>query len=227
MPQGLLVVVGHSKGGVGKTCMTTNLAAAAHLAGLSTQILDVDPQGSTFAWSLLTAETSTLAGITTLRADKPMRSLKYREIAARFDVTIVDGPPSLTESVGSAATAADIILIPTQPCAADLLALDGFLAILDEAAVLREERGWAPSRRCFVVNRAIASTTLHRGAYGALEEHGEVVGTVHNRIAYQDAFGRGESVLTTEPHGPAAREIRQLARVLGITGAAHLEEAAQ
>jgi chromosome partitioning protein len=221
----LLLAVLHNKGGAGKTTTATNLAAACHLAGLATQLVDADPMAGAFEWACSrdraarSGAPSLLDGLVTVRVDRPMRSGAYREMASRYDVTIVDGPPRLNEIVASAAVAADIIVIPCQPTQADLTPLTDFLRMLDEAGELRAERGQAPSRRGFVINRAVAGTGLHRQAFGALEAHGEVLGTFHNRVGYQEAYGCGESVLTLEPEGPAAREVRRVARALGLLGA--------
>ena len=45
------VLVASSKGGVGKTTIATHLAAESALAGLSTVIIDADPQGSSTRWA--------------------------------------------------------------------------------------------------------------------------------------------------------------------------------
>ena len=46
-----VVAVLSEKGGAGKTTLAVHLATAGHLAGLSTVILDLDPQGSAYAWA--------------------------------------------------------------------------------------------------------------------------------------------------------------------------------
>ncbi len=54
------IAVLNQKGGVGKSTLSTNLAAAAHLAGRRTLVLDLDRQGSAFDWYSARAEGSPL-----------------------------------------------------------------------------------------------------------------------------------------------------------------------
>jgi chromosome partitioning protein len=46
-----VVAVLSEKGGAGKTTLAVHLATAAQLAGNAAAILDLDPQGSAFAWA--------------------------------------------------------------------------------------------------------------------------------------------------------------------------------
>lgn len=45
------IAVLQQKGGSGKTTLATNLAAAAHLDGLRTLLIDMDRQGSALDWA--------------------------------------------------------------------------------------------------------------------------------------------------------------------------------
>jgi cellulose biosynthesis protein BcsQ len=49
---GKVIAVMNGKGGVGKTLLTTNLAAMLARIGLLTSIIDKDPQPTSFGWSL-------------------------------------------------------------------------------------------------------------------------------------------------------------------------------
>jgi cellulose biosynthesis protein BcsQ len=56
-------------------------------------------------------------------------------------------------------------------------------------------------------------TVLGRQAAASLRERGDVCAVViHQRIAFAEAAAVGESVLTLQPKGPAADEIRRLYR---------------
>ena len=76
----LTVSVINQKGGVGKSTLATNLAAAAHLAGLSTMILDLDSQGSSFDWFVRRAEGSALDGLAVVKADRELSIPRMREV---------------------------------------------------------------------------------------------------------------------------------------------------
>jgi hypothetical protein len=47
-----------------------------------------------------------------------------------------------------------------------------------------------------------------------LAKHGELAGVIHQRIAFPESSATGESVLTMEPDGAAAVEVRALFRTI-------------
>lgn len=210
----LTIAVLNQKGGVGKTSLATNLAAAAHLAGLRTLVVDMDKQGSALDWSAARADGSKLDGLTVVKADKPLAVGRFREMARGYDAIVLDGPPGLGDVTRSAACAADVVIIPVQPGPFDLWAASETLELLDAADEIRSELGRPKVRRLFVLNRASMGTVLARKAPGALKEHGELAGVVHQRIAFPEAAAVGESVLTVDPDGAASDEIRHVFRVI-------------
>jgi chromosome partitioning protein len=212
----LTIAVLDQKGGVGKTTLATNIAAAAKLDGRRTLLVDVDRQGSALDWSAARTEGSTLEGLGVVKADKALALQRFREITAGYDVVLLDGPPRLGEVTRSAAVAADVVLVPIQPGPFDLWASRETLDVLNEADAIRSELQRKPARRVFVVNRASTNTVLARQAPAALAEQGEVIGVVHQRIAFAESAATGERVLATDPAGPAADEIRALYKA--ITG---------
>lgn len=206
----LTIAVLNQKGGAGKTTLSTNLAAMGHLAGLRTLIIDMDRQGSALDWSAARQDGSKLTGLSVVKADKPLAVPRFAEITRGYDLVILDGPPRLGDITRSAACAADVVVLPVQPGPFDLWAVSETLDLLESADSIREELGRKPVRRMFVVNRASIGTVLARQAPGALETSGELAGTVHQRIAFPEAAAVGESVLTIEPTGAAAFEIRRV-----------------
>jgi chromosome partitioning protein len=213
----LTISVVNQKGGCGKTTLATSLASAAHLGGARTLLVDMDRQGSALDWSAARSERSVLAGLTVVKADKAMPLPRLREMARGYDVAVLDGPPRLGDVTRAACVACDVAVIPVRPGPFDVWAASETLALLDEADVVRSELGRRKVRRFFVVNCAATGTVLAREAPGALEEHGELAGIVHTRIAFPEASAVGETVLTTEPDGPASFEIRRVYKALGGT----------
>jgi len=111
----LTIAVLNQKGGVGKTTLATNLAAAAHLGRKRTLLIDLDQQGSALDWYNARQEGSKLAGLATVKFDRALSLPKYREIASGFDVVVLDGPPRLGTLTRSAAVLADIVVMPVRP----------------------------------------------------------------------------------------------------------------
>jgi len=208
------IAILNQKGGVGKTSLATNLAAAAHLRGRRTLLVDMDRQGSSLDWSSARSDRSKLVGLAVVKADRALSAARVREIASGYELVILDGPPRLGDVTRSAACAADVVIVPVQPGPFDMWAAAETLEVLDSADAMRAELGRPKAVRLFVVNRAPKGTVLARQTPGVLEEHGDVAGVVYQRIVFPEASARGESVLTTEPKGPASADIRRLYRAI-------------
>src|SRR6266545_854620 len=102
------IAVLNQKGGVGKTTLATNLAAASHLKGRRTLLIDMDRQGSALDWSAARLEGSKLAGLAVVKLDKALALPRFREITEGYEVVFLDGPPRLGDITRSAAVAADV-----------------------------------------------------------------------------------------------------------------------
>jgi chromosome partitioning protein len=209
----MIIALLNQKGGVGKTTLALNLAAAAHLARKRTLLVDLDQQGSALDWYAARADQpeSALSGLSTVKLDRVVSARQFRELADGYDVVILDGPARLGEITRAAAIAADLVVIPVQPGPFDLWAGNETLASLDQADNIRAEFDHGPVRRVWVVNRASTGTVLARQAPEVLKTAGTVAPVVvHQRIAFASSAAVGESVLTTDPGSPAAEEIRKL-----------------
>lgn len=209
------IAVLNQKGGVGKSTLSSNLAAAAHLAGKRAMILDLDRQGTAFDWFNARQEGSTLEGLTVVHADRALSLPRIRELTKGAEIVFLDGAPRLNEVTRSAAVAADLVLLPIQATAPDFWAAKETLELLDEADGMRSTMGLKPVRRLFVLNRATPNARVVRDAPAVLSKSAKVCDVIiHNRLGFSDAMTSGESVLTTEPDSASADEIRRLYKVV-------------
>jgi len=215
----------NQKGGVGKTTLSTNLAAAAHLTGHRTLVLDLDAQGSALDWYAARSGGSRLDGLAVAKVDRALTRPALAALTAGYDLAVLDAPPRLGDLTQSAAVAADLVILPLQASPYDLWAASETLATLSQADSIREQLGLPPARRLAVLNRVQAGTRIGRQAREAVTDVAELVNVViHQRVAFATAAGSGESVLTTEPKGRAASEIQALFEA--IAPAAELRAAA-
>lgn len=215
----LTIAVLNQKGGVGKTTISVNLAAAAHLEGRQVIVLDLDAQGSAIDWSAARAPGSRLDGLAVGRADRALTLPRFRELTSLYEVAILDGPPRVGAVSQAAAVAADAVVVPLKPGAYDWWACSETAKLLDDADEARAVIGRAPVRRVYVLNAVNLRT---RTAQHAIQALTDVAGVPPFVVGLRDAFAatavEGESVFAVAPDGLAAQEVRALWRALSDGG---------
>jgi len=131
-------------------------------------------------------------------------------ISDSFDVALIDCPPSLSLLTVNALTAADGVLIPTQPQAVDLRGLRLFLSTLDN---IRQELN--PELQTLGVLPTFFDSRLthHKEAIGAMERASLPLMKVRigRSVRVAEAAASGETVVTYEPKNPQAQAYRELA----------------
>lgn len=234
----LTIAVLCQKGGVGKSTLASNLAAAAHLSGLRTVILDLDPQGSLFDWKVQRPKGSRLAGLEVKAVGESLTERSFVKLTAGYQVAILDGAPRLNDIARFSAMASDIVVIPLRVGGFNWWASAETLTLLDGVDLARRKLPVPrrPLRRVLVLNEAVERTRLGQSAFKALKQIGEEAPVaISSRIHYAAASTAGESVLTftdrqlprgiSVPEQPAAIEMWKLWHALSepaLGGNAHV-----
>jgi chromosome partitioning protein len=198
----------NQKGGVGKTTLAIHTAAAFAQAGYSVLLIDADPQGSAIDWSE-SRDGEPLFPV--VGAPKDNLHKDVPNLADGKDVVIIDGPPRVSALARSAIIASDAVLIPVQPSPYDVWAAKEIVDLVKEAAVFK-----ASLKAAFMVNRKITNTAIGRDVVAALEDFTLPILPAHvcQRVAYAESAASGQTVLETDPTGPAAREIAALVEAI-------------
>jgi chromosome partitioning protein len=150
----------NQKGGVGKTTLAVNLAAALQRQGGRVLLIDADPQGSALDWAAA-REGPPLFAVVGLP-----RATVHKEIAVigqGYDHIVIDGPPRVTDLARSAIMASDLVMIPVQPSPYDIWAANEVVKLIEEARVYKENL-----KSVFAVNRKIVNTAIGRDVGEAL-----------------------------------------------------------
>lgn len=133
------IVVINSKGGCGKTTVSTNLASYYAAQGINTALFDYDPQASSMRWlKLRQADSATIYGVTAQKnAAKAVTMSWQLRLPPETERLIVDTPPGLKGiELIEQIKGADVILIPVLPSPLDIFATADFIRdLLLEAKV--------------------------------------------------------------------------------------------
>lgn len=113
------IVIAATKGGTGKTTITTALAVAAVAEGARVALLDHEPQGSLTFWHARRGKPDNPK----LIADAPDPVATAKQLARSHDYLFVDTSPSPIVALDRAIEAADLVIIPTHASFFDLGAI--------------------------------------------------------------------------------------------------------
>lgn len=197
----MIIGVLNQKGGVGKTTLAVNIAAALARTGKRVLLIDADPQGSALDWAAA-REGDPLFAVVGL--PKPSIHKELALVGEGYDVVVIDGPPRVTDLARSAIMASDIVLIPVQPSPYDIWAADEVVKLVQEASVFKENL-----KSVFVINRKIANTAIGRDVREALEAYDlpTLEASIVQRVAFAEAAAVGKAIYEQDRDGVASQEI--------------------
>jgi chromosome partitioning protein len=160
----LRIVVINSKGGCGKTTISTNLASFYAANGNSAALYDYDPQGSSMRWLRSRAEEAAgIYGVTAHQSAARATTMSWHmRLPPETERLIIDTPPGLKGyNLVEQIKGADCLLIPVLPSPIDIFATADFIRDLLLEAKVRQTR----TRIGIIANR-VKKNTL---AFQALE----------------------------------------------------------
>ena len=212
----MIVTVGNTKGGVGKTTIAVNLAIARALAGRDVWLIDGDRQGTAQTAISIRSEAGHAPGIACATyPDGPTLRAQVQQQAAKFDDIIIDAGGRDSTALRAALVLSDVLLVPFQPRSYDVWALNDIAALVDEARSVRD------GLRCFAVLNCAdpgEHSTDNAEAAAAVAEvpQFEYLPTpLRRRKAFSNAAGAGQCVLEIKPQdGKASAELDALISAL-------------
>ena len=190
------------KGGVGKTSVARCLAVAFGRTGVSTAILDMDPQASAALW----AKRREAAQPEVIPTVLPFLGDTLKAAQESVDLVLIDTPPKNADVAIAAARVSDLIIVPCRAQIDDIETLPATKQILDVtsdvyAFVLLNDVPPNLARR----EEAAASITGHPAAPFPVCPY-----AFGHRAAFGDSSVLGLTPQEYEPKGKATKEIENV-----------------
>ena len=210
----MIVTVGNTKGGVGKTMIAVNLAILRANLGRDVLLVDGDEQGSASLFSQLRAERrGSTVGYTAVGLYGAAVRTQVRQLASKYaDTIMLDCGGRDTGSLRAALTVSDVVLVPVQPRSFDIWSADQMAALVAEAREIN------PGLRAVgaFLNAADAQGARQRG--GARGRWAEIAGletvdlAIIRRKAFPNAAAHGCSVAEMRP--PDAKAVEEITALM-------------
>lgn len=178
------------KGGVGKTTLTMHLAAAIAQTGEAVVVLDADEEVSALRWQQHAQAEGVTLPFRVQAADRNSLMRQARDLARDGTIVVIDTPPNNREILKSAATVADVVLVPVLPTAMDLDRLGTTLELLADLEAALPNFNYA-----IVLNRFDARKAMAHGANAALDQHPRFETVIRSLAAYERGFGAAPTEL--------------------------------
>lgn len=124
------IVVINTKGGCGKTTVSTNLASYYASKGFNTALFDYDPQGSSMRWLKLRQDNMPdIYGVVAHKNSAKAVTMSWQlRLPAETERVIIDTPPGLKgPELREQLKGADKIIIPVLPSPLDIFATADFI----------------------------------------------------------------------------------------------------
>lgn len=200
----MIITLFQTKGGAGKSTITTALASYFHTEGRSVGIIDSDPQPTTYRWSQKRSSKGNLINMPVGYAETPEEIRSAKRLLKSLDMIFIDSPGHDSEMSRVSGKEADLLIVPLRSSPKDM---DAFF-----------NEGLAAIRKLnkpyyVVVNAVKKGSSGGRAVQGILKKN-EIpyFNTIlHNYVAHEYADVEGETAYSLDKTTHPAYDTRCLA----------------
>lgn len=191
----MIILIGSTKGGSGKSTITTNISAALASRGEEVLLLDADRQPTSSEWEAerRLSQPSMPQIVCVQRYGNIDATLS--QMARKYTYVIVDVAGRASDEFESALDVADIVVVPVRPSQADLNAVHNTVRFITKARRNNSQLkayaflNQAPTN---VKGKEISQAREFLSDYSELKTLGA---HIHDRKVYRDALSEGLSVI--------------------------------
>ena len=196
----MILTIGNTKGGVGKTTLAVNIAIARALAGRDVWLIDGDRQGTAQTAISIRAEAGHQPGIACATyPDGPTLRSQVQQQAGKFDDIVIDAGGRDSTALRAALVLSDVLLIPFQPRSYDVWALDDIAGLVDEARSVRDGLRVYAVLNCADPGESSSDNADAAAAVADVPQLEFLQTPLRRRKAFANAAGQGLSVLELKP----------------------------
>jgi chromosome partitioning protein len=196
----MIVTVGNTKGGVGKTTLAVNLAIARALAGRDVWLIDGDRQGTAQMAISIRADAGHQPGIACATyPDGPTLRAQVQQQAGKFDDIIIDAGGRDSTALRAALVLSDVLIVPFQPRSYDVWALNDIAALVDEARSVRDNLRAVAILNCADPGEHSTDNAEAAAAVADVPQFEYLATPIRRRKSFANAAGAGLSVLELKP----------------------------
>lgn len=212
----MIVTIGNTKGGVGKTTIAVNLAIARALSGRDVWLIDGDRQGTAQTAISIRAEAGHSPGIACATyPDGPTLRAQVQQQAGTFDDVVIDAGGRDSTALRAALVLSDVLLVPFQPRSYDVWALNDIAALVDEARSVRDGLRAFAVLNCADPGEHSTDNAEAAAAVADVPQFAYLPTPLRRRKAFSNAAGAGLSVLEIKPQdAKASAELNALVNAL-------------
>lgn len=194
----MILTIGNTKGGVGKSTVALNLAVALATRGLSVWLIDGDRQGTinTAMGIRSGAGRTPLIRCSYLPDGEDLHSALVAE-AAQFDYVVIDAGGRDSTALRAALVLCAAVVVPFAPRSLDMWALEDMSRLIAEAKTINPDL-----KACAVLSGADAAGRDNQDAAEALSNFPQLdylPTPIRRRKSVANAMGHGLSVLEYTP----------------------------
>lgn len=210
---GMILTVGSTKGGVGKSTLAVQLAITWAKAGRDVLLVDGDRQGSVQKFIAFRAEAHRQPSVICVQyPDGRVLRDQVRLQASRYQDVVIDAGGHDSTTLRAALLLSDAVLVPFLPRTVDVLAIGDMAALIEEARGVRD--GLLAMAVLNIADPGVSSDNTD--AVAALADFPQLIGlktAITRRKAFPNAAGFGLSVDELAPLDPkACAELAALVR---------------